>query len=167
MVRNNVTYSSLKIEILNSSFFLLETKTSPTVVARADFDAGRECDKLLAAIKTFWSTDTTAIATCLTGCSYKQRQELVSHFTTKTGTNLVDALDKVLGGNHERLMFALLRDPILFLSIELHDALSERTTDERVLVEILCTKDSAEITQLKETYKRGALKLQASRKKIA
>lgn len=73
--------------------------------------------------------------------------------------SLIEDLDKVLSGCTERLMLALMRPPFLFLSIEVHDALSAQNVDERVLVEILCTKTSAEIKQINEAYKRGELKL--------
>lgn len=56
-------------------------------------------------------------------------------------------------------MLALMRPPFLFLSMEVHDALAAQYVDERVLVEILCTKTSAEIKQINEAYKRGELKL--------
>lgn len=73
--------------------------------------------------------------------------------------SLTEDLDKMLSGCMERLALALMRPPFLFLSMEVHDALSAQLVDERVLVEILCTKTNAEIRQINEAYKHGELKL--------
>lgn len=110
-------------------------------------------------MKSIWKTDTTAIANCLTKCSNEQRQKIAAHYMLTHQKSLTEDLDKMLSGCMERLTLALMRPPFLFLSMEVHDALSAVYVDERVLVEILCTKTSVEIKQINEAYKRGELKL--------
>lgn len=131
------------------------------MVARDGFVAGKECDKLIAAMKSFWNTDAKAITYCFTGCSNKQRQQIAAHFMQVQQRSLIEDLKKALVGCTERLVFAMMCEPFRFLSIELHDALSGTDVNERVLVEILCTKTSAEIKQIKEAYKLGELKFQS------
>lgn len=130
------------------------------MAARSGFNARKECEKLVAAMKSMWNVDTKAISDCLTSCSNAQRQQIAAHYMREHKTSLVEELKRTLASSLERLMLALVREPFRFLSIELNDAITER--NEEILIEILCTKNVAEIKQIKEAYRRGEVKFQTT-----
>lgn len=132
--------------------FLAKLKTSPTIVAKPDFDATAEAETLAEAIESIWSKDARTITSCLSGCSNEQRQQIAAYFAETMHQSLFEKLDEVTVGNMGRLVAALLDPPVNFLCKELHDALTEQKVDNGVLVEILCTKSGSEMKQITETY---------------
>lgn len=129
------------------------------MVARDDFDAIKECEKLVRAMKSRWNTNTSAIIDCVTTCSNEQRQQIATHFKQQNHRIINEDLEKALVGWTEEVILALMSTPSVFLSQELHKALAERDVDDRILVEILCTKTSAEINEIKLAYQSGELRL--------
>lgn len=81
-----------------------------------------------------------------------QRQEIAKYFLQEYGRDLIDDLKSELGGKFEDVIIALMRPPTEYLCKQLHKSMSGIGTDERSLVEILCTKSNAEIKEIVKSY---------------
>lgn len=126
-------------------------KVSPTIVPSPNFNAAEDGDKLRAAMKGF-GTDEEAIIEILTARSNRQRHEIAEYFLREYGRDLIDDLKSELSGKFEDFIIALMRPPTEYLCKQLHQAFSGIGTDERALVEILCTKSNAELKEIVATY---------------
>lgn len=98
-------------------------------------------------------TDEDAIIDILGHRSIKQRLEIVSHFKTLFGQDLIQELDSELSGRFFKICKALCQDPVAYDAQELYDAMHGAGTDEDCLIEILCCRTNAQIQQIKEIYK--------------
>ena len=65
----------------------------------------------------------------------------------------MDELKSELSGDLEKCMLALFTPKILYDAKCLRLAMKGAGTDERALIEILCSRTNAEINEIKETYK--------------
>lgn len=124
-----------------------------TVVDYPDFNAQADAEALRKAMKGL-GTDEAAITFILGSRSNKQRQDIKTQFKQLFGKDLVDDLKSELGGNYENVIVALLKKPDEFDASELHKAISGAGTDERCLIEIMCSRTNAEINAIKAAYKR-------------
>lgn len=123
----------------------------PTVLPAADFNAAADGDALRAAMKGL-GTDEEEIVQILTSRSNQQRQEIATYFTNELERDLVEDLKGELGGNFENVIVALMMSPDQYLCKELNAAMEGAGTDERVLVEILCTKTNEQMKELVDKY---------------
>lgn len=123
-----------------------------------NFNAAEDGDKLRAAMKGF-GTDEAAIIEILTARSNKQRQEIAEYFLREYGRDLIDDLKSELGGKFEDSIIALMHPPTVYLCKQLHKAFSGIGTDEKALVEILCTKSNDELKEIVATYEDCKLML--------
>lgn len=124
-----------------------------TVVDYADFNAQEDAETLRKAMKGL-GTDEAAITFIFGSRSNKQRQEIKTQFKQMFGKDLVDDLKSELGGHYEDVIVALMKKPDEYDADELHNAISGLGTDERALIEILCSRSNAEINAIKAAYKR-------------
>lgn len=124
---------------------------SPTIIPYGNFDAEEDGKNLRAAMKGF-GTDEQAIIDILTSRSNEQRQEIAVWFKNNLGRDLIDDLKSELGGKFEDVIVALMVKPDEYLCKQLHKAMAGMGTDERTLIEILCTKTNEEISRLIGTY---------------
>lgn len=124
---------------------------SPTIIPYANFNAEEDGKALRAAMKGF-GTDEQAIIDILTARSNAQRQEIAFWFKNSLGRDLIDDLKSELGGKFEDVIVALMVKPDEYLCKQLHKAMAGMGTDERTLIEILCTKTNEEISRLIGTY---------------
>lgn len=129
----------------------MSLKVSPTIVPFPNFNASEDGDKLRAAMKGF-GTDEKIIIDILTARSNAQRQLIAEYFLREYGRDLVKDLKSELTGKFEDFIIALMRPPTEYLCKQLHKAFDGIGTDERSLVEILCTKSNAEIKEIVATY---------------
>ncbi|XP_062521298.1 annexin A7-like [Corticium candelabrum] len=125
--------------------------THGTITAAQNFNAEAEAEKLRKAMKGI-GTDEDAIIRVLTSCSNEQRQKIKLQFKTMYGKDLISDLKSELGGHLEDGVLALLDTPLVFDAKELRKAMKGAGTDESVLLEILCTRSSDEIKELKKAY---------------
>lgn len=97
-------------------------------------------------------TDEEQIVELLTQRSNAQRQQIAAYFRDVLGRDCVDDLKSELGGDFERVIVALMTEPVEYLCAQLHAAMAGCGTDERVLVEVLCTMTNAEMGRLVVKY---------------
>ncbi|RZF42584.1 hypothetical protein LSTR_LSTR001379 [Laodelphax striatellus] len=128
-------------------------KPIPTVVPKDGFSASEDGQALRAAMKGI-GTDEAAIIEILTARTNAQRQEIAKFFTSEYGRNLIDDLKSELGGKFESVIVALMQPPFEFLAHHLHKAMKGLGTDDQAVIEILCTRNKAEIQEIVDTYWR-------------
>ncbi|XP_045497840.1 annexin B10 isoform X3 [Colias croceus] len=131
----------------------MATVRDPTVVGVTPFNAVEDAAALRSAMKGF-GTDEDAIIAILTSRSNAQRQAISQAFTHEYGRDLIEDLKSELGGHFEDVIIALMLPPAEYLCRELHHCMDGIGTDEKVLVEILCTRTKKEIAEIVETYER-------------
>ncbi|XP_071965334.1 annexin A13-like isoform X2 [Antedon mediterranea] len=100
-------------------------------------------------------TDEKALVDIIAYRNNPQRQELKLHYKTCYGRDLVDDIKSECSGNFEKVLLALLDLPPLFDAKCLGAAMKGAGTNENLLIEILCTRTSAQIKAIKVAYKEG------------
>ncbi|XP_071965713.1 annexin A7-like [Antedon mediterranea] len=124
-----------------------------TVSSYAGFDKEADCGALRKAMKGL-GTDEQAITDILAFRSNAQRQEIVIHFKTSYGKDLLKDLKSELGGKYEDVVIALLDKPAFYDAKSLRGAMKGAGTDEKAILEIMCTRTNQEIKSIKEAYKK-------------
>uniref|UniRef100_A0AC35G6V6 Annexin n=1 Tax=Panagrolaimus sp. PS1159 TaxID=55785 RepID=A0AC35G6V6_9BILA len=84
--------------------------------------------------------------------SNDQRQEIAKTYKVKYGKELSKELKSELSGDFEDLILALMETPVCFDAHQLHKAMAGLGTSENVLIEILVTRNNAQINELKQVY---------------
>jgi len=117
------------------------------------FNAGEDCKVLHEAMKGI-GTNEDKIINIVGLRSNQQRQELKVQYAQMWGKDLIEALKSELGGQFEEAILALFRKSDEFDAWCLHDAMRGVGTNENTLIEILCSRNNAELKHISETYKR-------------
>ncbi|XP_063817591.1 annexin A7 isoform X2 [Pseudophryne corroboree] len=128
------------------------TATQGTIRAAANFDALGDAEKLRKAMKGF-GTDEQTIIDVVSNRSNDQRQKIKAAFKTAYGKDLIKDLKSELSGNVEELIIALFMPPTYYDAWSLYHAMKGAGTQERVLIEILCTRTNNEIKSIVACYK--------------
>lgn len=128
-------------------------KGQPTVYPHPDFNAAEDGTTLRGAMKGF-GTDEQTIIDILCTRSNKQRQEIAKFFMEEYGRSIIEDLKSELGGHFEDVIVALMLPPTEYLCKQLHKAMKGAGTDEKALIEILCTRSNDEIQEIVETYEK-------------
>lgn len=123
----------------------------PTVKPQAHFDPSSDAAVLRKAMKGL-GTDEAAIINVLSRRTCHERQQILLKYQQAYGRDLVKDLKSELSGKFEDAVVALMTPLPLFLARELHNAMSGIGTNERTLVEILCTRDNASLRMIKDAY---------------
>uniref|UniRef100_A0A8C3VCX2 Annexin n=1 Tax=Catharus ustulatus TaxID=91951 RepID=A0A8C3VCX2_CATUS len=126
--------------------------TQGTIQAAPNFDAGRDAEILRKAMKGF-GTDEQAIINVVANRSNDQRQKIKAAFKTMYGKDLIKDLKSELSGNVEELILALFMPSTYYDAWSLRHAMKGAGTQERVLIEILCTRTNQEIREIVNCYK--------------
>ncbi|XP_010122789.1 PREDICTED: annexin A7 isoform X1 [Chlamydotis macqueenii] len=126
--------------------------TQGTIQAAPNFDAGRDAEILRKAMKGF-GTDEQAIINVVANRSNDQRQKIKAAFKTMYGKDLIKDLKSELSGNVEELILALFMPSTYYDAWSLRHAMKGAGTQERVLIEILCTRTNQEIRDIVNCYK--------------
>ncbi|XP_042695820.1 annexin A13 isoform X1 [Centrocercus urophasianus] len=150
----------------SKSYNLPEDKREPTIGTASlstdepstdkrhhGFDAERDAKKLHRACKGA-GTDEKKIIEVLSSRTSEERQQIKQKYKALYGKDLEKVLKGDLSGNFEKAVLALLDLPCEYKARELHKAMKGAGTDESLLIEILCTQNNKEITDIKEAYKR-------------
>ncbi|XP_030190238.1 annexin A7 isoform X3 [Lynx canadensis] len=122
-----------------------------TIRPAANFDAMRDAEVLRKAMKGF-GTDEQAIVNIVANRSNDQRQKIKAAFKTMYGKDLIKDLKSELSGNMEELILALFMPPTYYDAWSLRNAMKGAGTQERVLIEILCTRTNQEIREIVRCY---------------
>nr|XP_031538155.1 annexin A7 isoform X3 [Vicugna pacos] len=122
-----------------------------TIQPAASFDAMRDAEVLRKAMKGF-GTDEQAIIDVVANRSNDQRQKIKAAFKTMYGKDLIKDLKSELSGNMEELILALFMPPTYYDAWSLRNAMKGAGTQERVLIEILCTRTNQEIREIVRCY---------------
>ncbi|KAG7492724.1 hypothetical protein MATL_G00018220 [Megalops atlanticus] len=115
-------------------------------------DPLRDVEVLRKAMKGF-GTDEQAIIELLGSRTNKQRVPMVAAYKTTYGKDLISDLKSELTGNFEKLVLAMLKTPTQFDAYELREAIQGAGTDEACLIEILSSRNNAEIREINQIYK--------------
>lgn len=115
-------------------------------------DPLRDVEVLRKAMKGF-GTDENAIIELLGSRTNKQRVPMVAAYKTTYGKDLLRDLKSELTGNFENLALAMLMSPAQFDAAELREAIKGAGTDEACLIEILSSRNNAEIHEINRIYK--------------
>uniref|UniRef100_A0A672YW93 Annexin n=1 Tax=Sphaeramia orbicularis TaxID=375764 RepID=A0A672YW93_9TELE len=107
-------------------------------------DPLRDVEVLRKAMKGF-GTDENAIIELLGNRTNKQRVPMVA--------DLIRDLKSELTGNFENLVLAMLMSPAQFDAAELREAIKGAGTDEACLIEILSSRNNADIHEINRIYK--------------
>ncbi|NWW86243.1 ANXA7 protein, partial [Rhynochetos jubatus] len=126
--------------------------TQGTIQAAPNFDAGKDAEILRKAMKGF-GTDEQAIISVVANRSNDQRQKIKAAFKTMYGKDLIKDLKSELSGNVEELILALFMPRTYYDAWSLRHAMKGAGTQERVLIEILCTRTNQEIREIVNCYK--------------
>jgi len=127
---------------------------SPTVLPAKDFDAETDAKVLYKAMKGF-GTDEDKIINVVAYRSSAQLMEVEKQFKTMYGDDLSKWLEKELKGKLERVVLGRFYGPRGYQAMILRRAMAGMGTDEKALVDVICTKDKHEMEMVKRAY--GAL----------
>ncbi|XP_033118701.1 annexin A13-like [Anneissia japonica] len=122
-----------------------------TILEWADFDAEADCETLKGAMRGI-GTDEDEITEVLANRTNTQRQLIKHTFTSCYGKDLTEELKEELRGNFEEVVMALLDPPPVYDAKTLRRAMKGLGTDEKTIIEIMCTRMNQEIEGIKEAY---------------
>ncbi|XP_050729632.1 annexin B9-like isoform X3 [Eriocheir sinensis] len=123
----------------------------PTVTHIASFDPSGDASVLRKAMKGL-GTDEAAIIGVLSHRTSDQRQQILLKYQQAYGRDLIKDLKSELSGKFEDTIIALMTPLPLYLAHEVHNAIQGIGTNERTLVEVLCTRDNASLMAIKNAY---------------
>ncbi|KAI4872966.1 hypothetical protein NFI96_023650, partial [Prochilodus magdalenae] len=124
----------------------------PTVFPAPDFDPEKDASWIDTAIKTK-GVDERTIIDILTKRTYTQRREIAFEYEKKEKKDLATVLKGALSGSLENVILGLMRSPTHFDALELKASMKGLGTDEDSLFEIICSRSSEELLEIKKVYK--------------
>jgi len=132
---------------------LLEEKkdSEPTVVPSQDFDAETDSKVLYSAMKGL-GTNEKKIIDIVANRSSAQLMNVEKSFETLYGKDLKKWLCKELKGHLEKVVLGRFFGPIAYQAYVLRGAMAGMGTDERALIDVICTKNQREMALVKRAY---------------
>ncbi|KAM4678497.1 annexin A6 isoform 2-T2 [Discoglossus pictus] len=125
-----------------------------TVYPAPDFHADNDGKALRKAMKGF-GTDEDTIIDIITKRSNSQRQEILHAFKSHFGRDLMADLKSELSGTVAKVILGLMMTPAQFDAKQLNKAMAGAGTDEKILIEILATRNNAEIHAINDAYQEA------------
>lgn len=125
----------------------------PTVFPAPNFDPSADAAALRKAMKGF-GTDEQAIIDILCARSNAQRQEIAAAFNRDLGRDLIKDLKSELSGKFEDVIIGLMQPPLHYLCQQLYKAMDGIGTDEKALIEILCSQDNETMHEIARLYQQ-------------
>ncbi|XP_038050939.1 annexin A13-like [Patiria miniata] len=122
-----------------------------TIFAKDDFDAEEDAKTLKEAMKGF-GTDEDAIIELITDRTSEERQQIAWKYKACYGESLVDDLKRELRGNLEDAVEAVMLPAPVYDAKTLRNAMRGAGTDEKTIIEIMCTRMNEEIEAIKMAY---------------
>jgi annexin A7/11 len=99
-------------------------------------------------------TDEATITKVIANRSNDQRQKIILFYKTSYGRDLIADLKDELGGNYERAALALFETPVEYDVSQLKKAMKGAGTDEETLIEIIASRPTSHLKQVREAYKK-------------
>ncbi|XP_063993471.1 annexin B9-like isoform X2 [Diachasmimorpha longicaudata] len=128
-------------------------KCTPTVYPVENFDPTADAASMCKAMKSS-GVDEEAIIDVLTNRGIKQRMEIAELYEQHHRSTLVNDLKSKLSGNLGDVVVALMTPLQDYYVRELHDAITGRKTDEKSIIELLCTVGNWGINTVVESYQK-------------
>jgi len=128
-----------------------KVEVSPTIIAAKDFDAETDAKVLYKAMKGF-GTDEDKIINVVANRSSAQLMAVEKKFRTMYGDDLAKWLEKELKGNLEKIVLGRFFGPRGYQAYVLRNAMAGVGTDERALVDVICTKNKHEMEMVRRAY---------------
>uniref|UniRef100_A0A3F2YWM9 Annexin n=1 Tax=Anopheles epiroticus TaxID=199890 RepID=A0A3F2YWM9_9DIPT len=123
----------------------------PTVVPAESFNPSEDAAALRKAMKGF-GTDEQAIIDILCARSNAQRQQISAAFKNELGRDLLKDLKSELSGKFEDVIVGLMTPPVEYLCKQLFKAMDGIGTDEKALIEVLCSQDNDQMKEIAHMY---------------
>ncbi|XP_076329951.1 annexin-B12-like [Tachypleus tridentatus] len=118
--------------------------TRPTIIFQSNFNAEKAATKLHRCLKGI-GTDARVIIDLLTNHTNQQRQEMKHKYNNMYGRSLTEDLKMELGGHFEDVSLSLLQPLPEFLADCLYLAGKGPKTDEKCLIQILCSTSKTRV----------------------
>ncbi|CAL8243615.1 unnamed protein product [Lota lota] len=128
--------------------------TFPTVRPVGDFDPSRDAVRIDNAIKTK-GVDEQTIIDILTRRSYEQRSQIAFEYEKIARKDMATALKGALSGSVESVMLGLMKSPAQYDASELKGSMKGLGTDEETLIEIVCSRSTQELAEIKLAYRES------------
>ncbi|XP_078055910.1 annexin A7-like [Mustelus asterias] len=126
--------------------------TQGTIRPVANFNAQNDAEILRQAMKGA-GTNEQAIIDVVSNRTNEQRQKIKLAFKTLYGKDLIKDLKSELSGNMEEIILALFKPTTYYDAWSLRKAMEGAGTQDRVLIEILCTRNNQEIREIVRCYR--------------
>jgi annexin A6 len=89
------------------------------------------------------------------GCRrFEEKRAIVDAYKTNYNRDLLKDLNSETSGDYRRLLLALMKDEDEFAAEEVMRAVKGLGTDDRSLIELICTRNGGEMRRLKEAFQR-------------
>jgi len=124
---------------------------TPTVVPSKDFDPETDSKVLYSAMKGL-GTNEKKIINMVANRSSAQLMAVEKTFQTMYGDDLKKWLGKELRGHLEKVVLGRFFGPHAYQAYILREAMAGMGTDERALIDVICTKNSREMASVKKAY---------------
>jgi len=128
-----------------------KTDLAPTIVPAKDFNDETDAKVLYSAMKGF-GTDEKKIISIVAYRSSAQLIAVQKKFTTMYGDDLTKWLQKELSGKLEDVVLGRFFGPRGYQAYVLREAMAGVGTDERALVDVICTKNKIEMEMVSRAY---------------
>lgn len=122
-----------------------------TVRVVEDFDASSDAATLRESMKGL-GTDEEPICAVVCNRANEQRLIIAEEYTQAYGRHLLEDLKSELGGHLEDVIEALMKPLPEYLADEINHAIDGLGSDEKTLVEILCTRSNDQLAKIAEAY---------------
>ncbi|MCL4111316.1 UNVERIFIED_CONTAM: hypothetical protein GTU68_034029 [Idotea baltica] len=129
------------------------TADRPTVRAAVSFDANTDASNLKSAMKGI-GTNEKEIIQILGRRTSHQRQQILRTYESLYGKELISVLKKELSGDLEKVVLNLMTPITTYLAQQLKAAMKGLGTDEKTLIEILCSNDNKSLKEIKIAYNK-------------
>lgn len=147
------SYSSHSSSTTSPSSSQKRSTRRASVKQHGKFDAQKDAELLRNAMKGL-GCDSKAIISLLCARTNAQRLKIELEYKTMYGRDLLKDLKYELGGHFEDIVIALMMPAADYDATSLRKAIKGLGTDEGVLIEILCTRNNAEINAIKQSYQK-------------
>ena len=124
----------------------------PTQWGMNGFNPEMDCSALRRAMKGL-GTDEDTIINIICSRNNIQRQEIKRYYISAYGRNLIEDLKSELSGNFENVVIAMFQTPAEFDSTCLYKAMKGLGTDEGVLIEIIGSRTSYQLEEIKQSFR--------------